>query len=90
MLADHLPGTRAGGVATVPLAHHGMLFLDELSEYARGLLDALRQPLEDEAVTIARASGFARFPARSLLVAAMNPWGFVALFPLLRRSQESS
>ena len=55
------------------LAHHGVLFLDELSEYARGLLDALRQPLEDGVVTIARASGFARFPARALLVAAMNP-----------------
>ena len=55
------------------LAHHGVLFLDELSEYARGLLDALRQPLEDGVVAIARASGFARFPARALLVAAMNP-----------------
>ena len=55
------------------LAHHGVLFLDELSEYARGLLDALRQPLEEGAVTIARASGFARFPARALLIAAMNP-----------------
>ncbi len=55
------------------LAHHGVLFLDELSEYARGLLDALRQPLEDGAITIARAAGSARFPARALLVAAMNP-----------------
>ena len=55
------------------LAHHGVLFLDELSEYARGLLDALRQPLEDGAVIIVRAAGFARFPACALLAAAMNP-----------------
>ena len=55
------------------LAHHGVLFLDELSEYPRGLLDALREPLEEGAISIARASGHARFPARALLVAAMNP-----------------
>ncbi len=55
------------------LAHHGVLFLDELSEYPRSLLDALREPLETGAVWIARASGSARFPARALLVAAMNP-----------------
>jgi magnesium chelatase family protein len=70
-------GLIGGGAPPRPgelsLAHHGVLFLDELSEYARGLLDALRQPLEEGVVTIARASGFARFPARALLAAAMNP-----------------
>ena len=57
----------------ISLAHHGVLFLDELSEFARGLLDALRQPLESGTVTIVRASGASEFPARALLVAAMNP-----------------
>ena len=55
------------------LAHHGVLFLDELSEYPRTLLDALREPLETGSVWIARASGTARFPAQALVVAAMNP-----------------
>jgi magnesium chelatase family protein len=55
------------------LAHRGVLFLDELSEYRRGLLDALREPLETGTVWISRASGTAQFPARALLVAAMNP-----------------
>ncbi len=55
------------------LAHHGVLFLDELAEYPRSLLDALREPLETGSVWISRAAGVARFPARALLVAAMNP-----------------
>ncbi len=55
------------------LAHLGVLFLDELSEYPRLLLDALREPLETGSVWLSRASGSARFPARALLVAAMNP-----------------
>ena len=55
------------------LAHHGVLFLDELTEYARGLLDGLREPLESGVVCLARASGRATFPARALLVAACNP-----------------
>jgi magnesium chelatase family protein len=55
------------------LAHHGVLFLDELTEYRRGLLDSLREPLETGAVHISRASGRATFPARTLLIAAMNP-----------------
>ena len=55
------------------LAHRGVLFLDELSEYPRALLDALREPLENGQVAIARAGSHARFPARPLIVAAMNP-----------------
>jgi magnesium chelatase family protein len=58
----------------ISLAHHGVLFLDELTEYKKGLLDALREPLESGAVHLSRASGRVSFPARALLVAAMNVW----------------
>jgi magnesium chelatase family protein len=57
----------------VSLAHHGVLFLDELLEFPRSVLEALRQPMEDGSVTIARAHASLRFPARFALVAAMNP-----------------
>ncbi len=57
----------------VSLAHHGVLFLDELLEFPRGVLEALRQPMEDGVVTIARALASLRFPARFALAAAMNP-----------------
>ena len=57
----------------VSLAHHGVLFLDELPEFPRLALECLREPLEDGFVTISRASGTLRFPARAMLVAAMNP-----------------
>ena len=57
----------------ISLAHHGVLFLDELPEFSRVVLEALREPLESGHVTISRASRQARFPARFQLVAAMNP-----------------
>ncbi len=57
----------------VSLAHHGVLFLDELAEFRRGALEALRQPLEDGKVCIARARARAWFPARPLVVGAVNP-----------------
>ena len=57
----------------VSLAHGGVLFLDELPEYDRAALEAMRQPLEDGVVSVVRVNAQARYPARMMLVAAMNP-----------------
>ena len=57
----------------VTLSHNGVLFLDELPEFNRDVLEALRQPLEDHTVTVARASRTLKFPAQFIFVAAMNP-----------------
>ena len=57
----------------ISLAHHGVLFLDELPEFSQRVLEALRQPLEDARVVVSRSAGSASFPARFQLVAAANP-----------------
>jgi magnesium chelatase family protein len=70
-------GLIGGGVPLRPgeisLAHHGVLFLDELAEFRRNALEALRQPLEDGVVQVSRVRGTERFPSRFLLAGAMNP-----------------
>lgn len=77
-------GLIGGGSVPKPgeatLAHHGVLFLDEMPEFPRAALEALRQPLEDRHVTIGRARGVVSFPAQFMLAASMNPcpcgyWG---------------
>ncbi len=72
-----LPSVIGGGAKARPgevsLAHNGVLFLDELPEYQRQTLEALRQPLEDGYVNVTRVSGQARYQSRSMLVAGMNP-----------------
>jgi magnesium chelatase family protein len=75
--SSSLPALVGGGHKALPgeisLAHHGVLFLDELPEFSRGSLEALRQPLESKTISLARANAHITYPSNFQLIAAMNP-----------------
>lgn len=66
-------GGRTPTPGEISMAHHGCLFMDEMPEFDRGVLEALRQPLEDGVITVSRVSSTLTFPAACILVGAMNP-----------------
>ncbi|MDO7787229.1 YifB family Mg chelatase-like AAA ATPase [Desulforamulus aquiferis] len=75
--ASLVGGGRIPKPGEISLAHQGVLFMDELPEFHKDSLEALRQPLEDRCINVSRVAGNFTFPANIMLVGAANPWGFV-------------
>lgn len=75
--SSSVPGVIGGGTfprpGEVSLSHYGVLFLDEISEYSKSVLESLREPLEEKEVTISRISGKVKYPSDFILIASMNP-----------------
>lgn len=71
--ASVIGGGQSAKPGIVSLAHNGALFLDEMAEYPRGVLESLRQPLEDREITVSRVKGSYRYPANFTLIGSMNP-----------------
>ncbi len=75
--SSSVPGVIGGGIFPRPgevnLSHYGVLFLDEISEYSKSVLESLREPLEEKEVTISRIFGKVKYPSDFILIASMNP-----------------